>query len=465
MTAPRILLNITHGFQARMLLRTEISERLLEAGAELIVVAPNADEDYFRREFERPGITLEKTPQRYTKPEKAVVSTRAYFLMNPRLGETLNFKRERYKRAHPMRYWVTRAGNLVLGNVPALRKLYLEAEARVFNGAEYDDLLARHRPSLVVSGTPGFNVFDCHLLRAARRARIPSATVMLSWDNLTSKGYMGAQPGHLLVWNQLMADEARQYHEFAGPITEVGAAQFDVYRQVGASFDGAGFRREQELPEGARLIVWGTINEDIYPGQMQLLRRYATEIERGPEGRVLWVRVHPQSVTGPHAALAREYLALASERVRIEIPAVASETLRWDLPKRDMIHLAELLTAADLLITPQSTLTIDAACAGTPIINLAIDEHFRNVFRYTHYQNLLRSGGIWVVEDVPELLEATDRYLADPSHHQLGREAIVAQQMGRQFGRAGQSTAEALWSLAGGPSARESQGRVVGAAS
>ncbi len=66
-TCAKILFNITHGFQARMSLRSKISETLLAQGVELIVVSPNADEEYFRREFDHPQIQLEKMPSRFSR--------------------------------------------------------------------------------------------------------------------------------------------------------------------------------------------------------------------------------------------------------------------------------------------------------------------------------------------------------------------------------------------------------------
>src|SRR4051812_34228307 len=101
----KILLTITHGFQARMLLRSSVSENLLAAGAELIVLSPNADEPYFRQEFDRPGITLEKLAGRFSRLETNMINMRQYLLMNPSLGATLNYKNERYRRNSPARFF------------------------------------------------------------------------------------------------------------------------------------------------------------------------------------------------------------------------------------------------------------------------------------------------------------------------------------------------------------------------
>jgi hypothetical protein len=96
--------------------------------------------------------------------------------------------------------------NLLLGNLPFLRRHYMNAESRLYPAHEFDHLLKMYNPDLVVTGTPGFNIHDVHVLRSSRRLGIPTATVMLSWDNLTSKGFMNGVPEYLLVWSRLMAE-------------------------------------------------------------------------------------------------------------------------------------------------------------------------------------------------------------------------------------------------------------------
>ena len=165
-SGPTILFNITHGFQARMLLRSQIAENLLARGAKLIIVSRATDEPYFRQEFSHPQISLEEMPQRFSR-SITLINLRQYFLMNASLGITLNYKNEAFRRERPRRYWIARAVNSVLGRIPPLRRAYLAGEARVFPGGEFDELLKSYRPDLVVTGTPGLNRNDVHLMRAA----------------------------------------------------------------------------------------------------------------------------------------------------------------------------------------------------------------------------------------------------------------------------------------------------------
>jgi hypothetical protein len=475
--AATIFLNITHGFQARMLLRSEIARTLLARGARLVVCSPNSGEEYFQRELNHPQITLVPMPQRISRWEARLAAIRQTVLMNPALGQTLNYKREALRLQRPLRYWAGRMLNPIFGRAPWLRRAYMGCEAACFRGREYDALLAEHRPHLVVTGTPGYHAQDVHLLRAARRHGIPSATVMLSWDNLTSKGYMNAMPDHLLVWSELMADEAATYHDYPRErIRCVGAAQFDQYFQQRKQVeDRNGFCRRHELDSRSALIVYGTINPAICPHEIEIVRMLADLVTGDALARPaqLWVRLHPQAVRGVFRQDVEPYFALAGPGVRIEAPPVQSEALAWDLPCADQQHLAELLCAADVAITTSSTLSIDAACVDTPIVNVFFDGlrkvdaplSTRRFMNYTHYAKLLQTGGIAATRDFDEFVLAVNRYLGEPASDRQGRQAIVSQQLGSLDGLAGRRTAEALLEIVQGPTWPKLAGELPGEAS
>jgi len=455
---PKILVNITHGFQARMLLRSTISDTLLARGASLVIVSGSSQEPYFQQEFAHPQITLEDMPERFSRIEAHLITLRQYILMNPSLGGTLNFKSEAFRRHAPNRYWLSRAANSVLGRISLLRKAYMATERKVFRGAEYDDMLKRHRPDLIVTGTPGYHRNDIHLLRSAQRLGIPTATVMLSWDNLTSKGYMGAVPGHLLVWSDLMADEAVKYHSYPREqIRWCGAAQFDHYCGFREQFDRAAWRREHGVPEGRPLLVYGTINPALLPHELNVLKQIAAATRSGAFAirPYLWIRLHPQVVRGIYSRSLGPIRELASPDVRVEEPPVQSDSLAWDLPKTDAEHLAKLMAAADVVAAPGSTLMIDAACAGTPVVNVLFDGEepihpaisARRFTQYDHHAKILETGGIATAFRIDEFVAIVDAYVKNPALHAEMREALIRQQLNCLDGRAGVRTAATLLEL------------------
>jgi hypothetical protein len=457
--APKVLFNITHGFQARMLLRSAIADSLLARGTRLVIVSHSSREPYFQQEFTHPQIALEPMPERFSRVEGNLITLRQYMLMNPSLGGTLNYKNEAFRRGAPKRYWLSRAANTVLGRIAFLRRAYIAAEAALFRGAEFDTIIDEHRPNLIVTGTPGYNRNDIHLLRAAKRKGIPTATVMLSWDNLTSKGYMGGVPEHLLVWSDLMADEAATYHNYPRErIRWCGAAQFDHYSGFRDRFDRAAWRRQHGIPEGSPLIVYGTINPGVLGHELNILKQIVAAINAGSiqPRPYLWIRLHPQVVRGFYSLSLEPFRALAGPNVRVEEPPVQSDKLAWDLPRDDATHLAQLMAAGDIVVTTSSTLSIDAACAGTPIINVFFDgdppvheaQSARRFMHYTHYSQLLETGGIAQAMSIDDFVRMANAYIKNPQLDHEGREAIIRQQLNLLDGQAGVRTADLLWQLA-----------------
>ena len=91
-------------------------------------------------------------------------------------------------------------------------------------------LCARQRPDAVVI-TPLIGVVGSSqpdYLRAARRAGIPTAVAVWSWDHLTSKALIRDLPDRVIVWNQTQRDEAMRLHGVpADRIAVTGAQCFD----------------------------------------------------------------------------------------------------------------------------------------------------------------------------------------------------------------------------------------------
>ena len=77
-----------------------------------------------------------------------------------------------------------------------------------------------------------------------------------------------------------------------------------------------------------------------------------------------------------------------------------------------MTHLADLLRYSNVTLNAGSTLTIDSAIMDTPIVNigfygLAVEPAEQSVIRiydFTHYANIVRSGGVRIARSADEML-------------------------------------------------------------
>ena len=164
----KLLLNITHGFQARMLLRSAISETLLARGASLVVVSRAATEPYFRQEFEHPQVTLEDMPRRLLACRSPYDHVAAVLADESVAGRHAQLSRTKPFAGRPPSGtgWAARATRCWDACRRFVGRLSGGGEGALLAAVNIDDLLLRHRPDLVVTGSPGYNPYDIHLLRS-----------------------------------------------------------------------------------------------------------------------------------------------------------------------------------------------------------------------------------------------------------------------------------------------------------
>jgi CDP-glycerol glycerophosphotransferase (TagB/SpsB family) len=120
----------------------------------------------------------------------------------------------------------------------------------------------------------------------------------------------------------------------------------------------------------------------------------------------------------------------------------------------DMEHLANSLYHAAVVITTTSTISIDAARFDKPIINMAFDGWEKRPFHksvrrkftrhHAHYQPIVKSGGVYIVNTFDEMPAAINRYLEHPEYEQEGRARIVREQCQFTDGKSGERIGKAL---------------------
>lgn len=452
---PTICLSITHGFQARNLLQTDVLPRLLDAGYEITVVGPASGRPEFQEAFKRPGVHFAPAAARPGRLATFFGSVRRYALANPRRNATYNLFNEEFLRSKKPVYVLLRAMNRVLGRRPALRHGWTSLESALVPGWEAEEVLRSAAPALLVTGTPGTEHLDALLLRAARRLRIPTLCVVLSWDNLTSKGHMAVRPDRLVVWNERMRQEAVDLHDYRPDQVDVaGVAHFDVYARPEQQLSRAAVCQRLGLDPARKILVFGTVSPFLFRYNLEVAELLARAVASGriSQPSQLVVRLHPQSISGIYADDLEAYRALQGRYpalVALDLPQVINSGLQWALPDDEMIWLASLLRWADVSLTVGSTLAIDAALCDTPVIGVAFDglqslpypRSIRRAYDYTHYKPLVETGGLRLAETEEQMIELVNRYLADPALDQEGRAAIVREQAWKMDGHSGERVA------------------------
>ena len=373
-----IVFLLTHGFGARLMVKSGVAKRLVAKGSRVTVISANADESYFQEECRAEGITLQ---QGLTDTGRIALWFRMYrpyllddMMNNPAL-RSLHARRLSHR---PLLGSILEMINRKAMPWPLFRTLSRAVERRVNRSVKSKALLKKLKPALLVLPNP-FGVEEVLYLLHAKELEIPVVCQMLSWDNITTKGTPPLMPDAFISWGPIMTEEMISlYHFPRDKIYECGVPHFDVYLQEEQLTPRNVLLRELHLPTEHPYLFYGMVAEMYCPNELEILTWLADRINKGAFVRPcsLVIRPHPLTISGYYASSAenvQRLRALVGPRVALDMPPVLSEKLAWDLPKSDMYRLASLLAGSAMCMNASSTLCLDACMLDCPVINIGFD--------------------------------------------------------------------------------------------
>jgi hypothetical protein len=472
---PTVLLAPDQGFSSRYLLRTDIYRTLRESGAHLVILSPHAREPYFIREFSGENVSLEHYD----------LDAGLAYLRSSRLHRHLQLLRDmtakqtadlatfeaRRKRevargewrhqvidsARRMPVWLLRRSRL-------LRRSLVALESMLFAPRLYEHLFRKYRPDLlVVTSVGNLRGPDVLLMREARRHACKVASVVLSWDNSSSRGIGGAAPDFVVAWTPTMKQELVEYQDLTcGQIFVGGVAHWDRYYGRESRTRDELFRHFGLDPD-KRLLLFATAAPtgfaELNVETVHILGRAIADHALVSDCQVL-VRLHPNYFSRTREAVARETLpqieeaAAAYPAVRLTRPKLNSQVVSFDLAADDASDLQDLLRHCDVLITTFSTVMLEACIFDKPVVNVAfaryshrMGQQYTAVTNYAHLKRILAAGGTRTATTPAEVLECVNGYLLRPEMDRDGRTRIRERECGPYPGSAGRRIGEHLLQL------------------
>jgi hypothetical protein len=393
--------------------------------------------------------------------EDFFTGVRKNVLTHPKRNTTVNIfnLNDRYKS--PMKYRLRTLANSVFGRSKLLRDIWLAMERRVFPGHEFDELIRRLAPCLVITTDYASHPVEIRLLRAAHRNGCPTVSIVYSWDNLSSKGIMGELPGSLVVWNQIMAGEADEFHQYPRSRVHVtGAAQFDVYFRKELLASRQECCRRWGLDPARPILAFGTITSKFFPYSLEVIEMLLDARVKGdiPADLQILVRLHPQTMHGEHRdEVVEKIIALAGriEGVCINVPAVQCWGSLYSPVPGDQKELAEILRHSVAVMHPGSTLSIDAAAMDCPIIGIAFDGRqtlpyglsIRRWCDFSYMVPVIESGAVDLVRSGVELNAVVTEICCDRSRRSGERKALAARLCEFTDGRSAERIGSVIASL------------------
>jgi hypothetical protein len=283
---------------------------------------------------------------------------------------------------------------------------------------------------------------------AARQRGLPVVTSVLSFDNLTSRGEIPPFDRYL-VWNARMrAQLCRLYPDIPEEaVVETGTPQFDFHVRPEFRPDRAATLQRLGLPPSSRYLLYAASHVSLTPEEPELVAAILRRREQEPALRDQWavIRLHPLDDGSRWSALTQAHPKSVLAR------AWSRETAAdgWTYPTRaDLAALVGTILHSDACLNVASTMALDAALLDRPAIGIDLSAEpaaprgiLYAEYGADHYRPLTESGGIRVARSFAEIVAALREAVETPQARREARARMVASEIGRADGHAGDRVA------------------------
>jgi hypothetical protein len=257
--------------------------------------------------------------------------------------------------------------------------------AAIGENDELNRLLDEEKPDLILHPTVLEGLFVSDLVRAGKARRIPTVFVMNSWDNPAAKAMMVGYPDSLVVWGEQTKRHAVQHlGAREETIACLGAAQFDVYRRP-PRIAPEEYRRRLDATGRRRLLLYAGSSKGL--NEISHLITLEDAIERGQlEDCLVLYRPHPWRAypEGEPDFFSRPWKHVVLDPAMEACYRASRDNPRVHVELADYEDTHVTLSAVDAVISPLSTILLEAALHGKPVAAYLPDEDMTsNKFLFT----------------------------------------------------------------------------------
>ncbi len=361
--------------------------------------------------------------------------------------------------------WMTLGGKaatlLTLGGLPIGSLILRSIATRRFKrhpNHELSALLDRERPDVIFHPTVLDGVFVNDLVLEGKRRGIPVVFAINSWDNPSTKQAAVGAPDRLLVWGEQTREHAVRFMGMTQQdVLSFGAAQFDVFAEV-PRVTRTEFCATQGIDAARNIVLFAGSNAGS--DEAAALDQLDEAIASGRVGPVtVLYRPHPWGGGGKggrHLTGRRWRHVVVDFHMRAYLDDLAAGGSSMTLPDYHDTH--DLLCHVDAVVSPLSTILLEAVLHGKPIaayVPSGDDGHLRMMIPLMHFEELFALKDIVVAEGIESLIAAIPT-LTSPQEQERGKRLrAAAERFVKPFARPWRERiVHLLYELAGQPTGR-----------
>lgn len=274
------------------------------------------------------------------------------------------------------------------------------------------ELLERVRPLYVILPTSLLDMLCNDVLWACKLEEVACLILQSGWDNLSSKGVVHHAPSHLGCWGPQSVRHAIDIQGMSKHAAHpLGAPHYEFLKRS-TDAEVHEFRQQLNFLSSDRLILFGGSFRQF--DETSALRQLEAAIEDGrlPGIKILY-RPHPWRAERKGEDDFFHYHwkhVIFDPDMRDRYIRARDEPgyLKREVPMYDMSYLALVLSAVDAVISPMSTLLLEAMIMERPTMAIAFSDgkHSRNpsvTAQMTHFAELKDSGALIWCDDIDKL--------------------------------------------------------------
>lgn len=287
--------------------------------------------------------------------------------------------------------------------------------------------VAKKNPDLLV-GSPLNMRFsdDLEYIKAARSLGIPTAGIVLSWDNLTTKGLFHVKPDSLFVWNHSHEKEAVNFHGFPKERVIVSGAPFfdkwfDFERRLNSNGE-QGFYEKTRLSPAEPFILYLGSSANIIADESSVIRDLIETLRESQNPCLRKMRI----LVRPHPANWRSIAALGSDP---RLAVYPSFPFRYEnKPPEDPEDLRDFyfsMVNSVAVVGINTSGMIDAIACNRPTIGFIEKGCELTQTKAQHFKVLLEHGTLSIATSGKECIAIVEELLKGCDKKEKERSAFV----------------------------------------
>jgi len=313
----------------------------------------------------------------------------------------------------------------------------------------YRSIFKKYKPVLVIVPT-AHKLYNVPNVVQANRMKIPVIDIVASWDNFNYT--MGDYPQKLIVWNEMMFEEAVKKHNFnPEDIKVVGAPHCDFCFDDRYNETKEEFFKNLRFDTDKKLLTVATAPYRSVGDHTYILDILLEVIRKKSFIYPVQIlcRLHPNDTFDRYKKYGD------NDHITFYIPNKNYDLSGWKTDEVGVRCLISTLKYSDVLINIASTVTIEACFFDTPVINMAFSAYEQERFKerilvahhQRHYKYLLNFNGIKLAHNEKQFINYINEYLKNPEVDRNGRTRIKEVMLNNTDGKSSERVADYILSL------------------